>query len=296
MSGTNNTSENPSKILQQHAVAAFFLLTFAYTWSVWGVAYTLTGPDISQLWIIPGIWGPLVAGALVTRVTGGDLRAWAGQATKWRVAPRWYLIALGLPIVFGEASTVVYVFAGTSVEFRLISPQRIFGYVFSFVLVLLFAGGLEEFGWRGFALPRLQAEYTALAASVIIGAAWAAWHLPLVLMGISFGEGPPALYILWIAAAAIVLTWLYNSTGGSVLLCMLFHASNNSADLFAVRGQVSETVELLGTIADIGMWWLAALVLIGVHGIHHLSSRQGPDPVDVGSGLATKSRVSSRDR
>ena len=139
---------------------------------------------------------------------------------------------------------------GVPLSFQFDSPAAVTGFVLNVLLVLLIAGRLEEFGWRGFAIPRLQAEYSALTAGLTVGVAWALWHLPFVLFGWVTGQGPLPLYMIWIVGASLVLTWLYNSTGGSVLLCMLFHAVNNASGLFAPQGDVPGSVELLGSVAD----------------------------------------------
>ena len=148
-------------------------MTFAYSWSVWTIAYLLAGSDASTLWTIIGVWGPLIAGAVVTYDSGGNVRRWAGQATEWRVTPRWYLVAICLPVLLGEASTVVYWLNGVPLSFQFDSPAAVTGFVLNVLLVLLIAGGLEEFGWRGFAIPRLQAEYSASTAGLTVGVAWA---------------------------------------------------------------------------------------------------------------------------
>jgi membrane protease YdiL (CAAX protease family) len=86
----------------------------------------------------------------------------------------------------------------------------------------------EEIGWRGFALPRLQQHYSALTATLILGVVWACWHLPAFFyrdtyVAMGFIGGFPIL-LLSIIAASIIFTWLYNSTQGSLLIVILFHA------------------------------------------------------------------------
>ncbi|HEU6445817.1 MAG TPA: CPBP family intramembrane glutamic endopeptidase [Gaiellaceae bacterium] len=97
-------------------------------------------------------------------------------------------------------------------------------------LLFIFPGsaGGEELGWRGFALPHLQAGRSALAASVVLGVAWGVWHLPLYLVGADLR--PIGLFAPWVVltvASSIVLTWMYNGTGGSLLIVVLFHAASN---------------------------------------------------------------------
>jgi len=93
----------------------------------------------------------------------------------------------------------------------------------------LSTGGInEESGWRGFALPRLQARYRVIVASLIVGYLWSFLHLPY-----DIGEGVPTSWILknrlfWTPLFGILMTWLYNRTNGSLLAPALFHPAMNT--------------------------------------------------------------------
>jgi len=112
---------------------------------------------------------------------------------------------------------------------------------FSWLVVqpLLIGGQLwvvlaEEFGWRGFALPRLQSLYGSLGATLVLGPLWAIWHLPMFFIEGSpqYSENVPAaflMYTLIITCISILLTVVYNRTKGSVLACMLLHGFLNIA-------------------------------------------------------------------
>ena len=86
----------------------------------------------------------------------------------------------------------------------------------------------EELGWRGFVLPRMQARHSALKASLLIGILWGPWHLPLWLTGTE--SHPISLYpafVVAVIASSVFYTWLYNNTGGSLLIVVLYHAASN---------------------------------------------------------------------
>jgi membrane protease YdiL (CAAX protease family) len=124
----------------------------------------------------------------------------------------------------------------------------------TFLYLFLFGGPLnEEPGWRGFALPRLQARFTPLVATLIVGLAWGAWHLPLYLNGFYPSAGPAslpgelALRLLTTLLLSFALTWLYNKTGGNVLDCALMHASFNTASTFIASTHA--TLALLAVVA-----------------------------------------------
>ena len=93
-------------------------------------------------------------------------------------------------------------------------------------LVSLFLRGAmgEELGLRGFALPRLQAHYGPMRASLIIGVLWGLWHLPVLL-----GRDPVSVvaFLLLSIGLSFVFTWLYNGSGGSLIPGLLFHATQN---------------------------------------------------------------------
>jgi len=107
----------------------------------------------------------------------------------------------------------------------------------TFLMIFFFYGAFpEEFGWRGYLLDRLQARWTALAASLVLGALWGLWHLPAFFInGVSQAYMPLVPYLIWACAVSIIVTWIYNNTNGNLLAAMLFHASINfSIQLFPV--------------------------------------------------------------
>ena len=105
-----------------------------------------------------------------------------------------------------------------------------------FIWFFLFGGPLnEEPGWRGFALPRLQSRFSPLVASLILGTFWGLWHVPLHLMGMYYGGAWGALIRIQEIPRAILFTWIYNRTKGSLLLTILFHATINTTGFFLPR-------------------------------------------------------------
>jgi membrane protease YdiL (CAAX protease family) len=128
------------------------------------------------------------------------------------------------------------------------------------VLWFLTWGAGEEVGWRGFALPRLQKERSALTATLILGVVHAFWHLPAFFykdtyMSMGLALGLPML-VLSIVAAAILFTWIYNSTGGSVLMVALFHAVFDMLSVSKAGGASAPA------IMSAVVWVLAPIVVI----------------------------------
>jgi membrane protease YdiL (CAAX protease family) len=137
----------------------------------------------------------------------------------------------------------------------------------------------EEPGWRGFALPRLQQRYGPLWASVILGTLHGLWHIPALFTAL-YGPLPLANllpFILTAALATVLYTWVYNHTGGSILIAMLMHAASNAATpwltaLLKVTGLAAPETGLVGYL--VGHGWLnviafglaAALVVVLTRG------------------------------
>jgi uncharacterized protein len=139
------------------------------------------------------------------------------QLQRWRVYPAWYVIAIFLPtLLVLIAVKLNSLLAGTPTLFHWPQPSQ------SLATVIVPTLG-EELGWRGFALPRLQWRFSALRASLILGVIWGVWHLPIFfLLGASLKLFP--LFVLGVIAESVILTWIYNSTGNSLLIILLAHA------------------------------------------------------------------------
>jgi Type II CAAX prenyl endopeptidase Rce1-like len=130
-----------------------------------------------------------------------------------RVPVPYYCYALGLPPLLYGLVDLVLALLGYEVDPSLLA-ERAPAYLATLVFVAVLGGGLEEPGWRGFALPRLEHRYTPVVATLILGLAWGVWHVPLY--------GPLGFVVPLVLA--FFYTWLYNRTG-SVLLRILLHAS-----------------------------------------------------------------------
>jgi uncharacterized protein len=168
------------------------------------------------------------------------------------------LVAFGLWPALVLAANAIAPLLGEAVPNAPVLPSRPWLplVVESYLWFALYGGPLnEEPGWRGFALPRLQQRHSPLVASLFVGAVWGLWHLPLHLMGIYPGGAWGAVIRVQELPRAVVFTWLYNRTGGSLLIAVLFHATINTTSLFLPRAYLT-TFGLLTLLA-------AGLILAG---------------------------------
>ncbi|MFA9516623.1 type II CAAX prenyl endopeptidase Rce1 family protein [Halopenitus sp. H-Gu1] len=169
--------------------------------------------------------------------------------------------------------SVVHLFNGGDIQ---IAPSPWWHYIVGFLVVLFLAGSLEEFGWRGFAQPRLQERYTALTAATGIGIAWALWHLPLFyLIDVAAydASGFWTSYLFTLVVESIIYAWLFNSTSGGLLFPMLAHSLGNLPPLITPVGDIGRlaqyTPELLSVLLVAG--------LVSYYGREYLSSSV-PEP------------------
>jgi len=184
-------------------------------------------------------WGIVIASLMMTGLTVGKegVAALLRRFLIWRVGCRWYLVAVLLyPAILLAAVLVNSVLTRTAPDFSTALAHGIFGpsaalpvYALPFLLTDAITNG-EEIGWRGYVLPRLQARYSALVSSLLVGVIWAVWHLPK--FAAPGNTSPLGLFALKILADAVMYTWLYNNTRGSLLIVTIFHASGNTAGIF----------------------------------------------------------------
>jgi membrane protease YdiL (CAAX protease family) len=196
------------------------------------------------------------------------------------VGVRWYAFVLLFPAAVSLTTSALFVsFGGSAPDFAhppvlhlyplppellAVGPWPLLPFVFLQTLLLGSPMG-EETGWRGYALPRLQATRSALWASVVLGVLWGLWHLPLFLT-----RGQPlsheffGWYLLGIVADAVLFTWVYNNTRGSLLLVLLFHASIAVTDLFIAPTEAS-------ALLSIAVKWGVVAIVVATAGPIRLS-------------------------
>jgi len=249
--------------IRQHRLITFFVLAYLFSWAYWLVVLGIMERDMLA-WFVPGAFGPPLAALLVTGLVDGrdGTRALLRRCVQWRVGARWYVLALvGLPAL---GLLVGLLTRDWSERFAGSGASVVVTYLATLSFLLVLGGGQEEPGWRGFALPRMQVRMGPLAASVVLGVLWGLWHLPVFILVPGYNSaGADAASIagsvvvftaLGTVGQSLLLTWLFNHTGGSVLLAVLAHASLNAG-----TGLVTGRTASMAVLASYGV---VGLVLV----------------------------------
>ena len=268
----------PMNWFQRHKLMGLLILVFGFTWSILvpvaADSHNLLPVHVPIVLSVLIGWGPALAAILLAGIAGGKagIKQLLRRLLLWKVGFQWYLFALlgpaayilvgiGIGVLLGNPSPSIPMFGA--------APLNV---IISFV-ILLVAGMLlntEEIAWRGLALPLLETRYSALVASLILGLIHTLWHLPYFFTAnrpfyeqLGFGW-----FAAWTIALTIIFTWIYNNTGGSLLLPMLFHNAQ-----FAWQQLLSPS-DVRYFIPSILVLWGIAIVLVIVYGRAYLSRKQ----------------------
>lgn len=165
--------------------------------------------------------------------SSSGLRTYLGSLIRPHGHVIWYVIAfLTFPAIHILGNAITHVLGGRSLAIQGLSSHLILIAAITFLNVFLYTGGInEESGWRGFALPRLQARHSTILAALIIWACHATWELNGdVFMNLIMGghvAWPVISRLVWMPSWTILFIWVYNRTGGSILAPAIFHSSMN---------------------------------------------------------------------
>jgi uncharacterized protein len=216
-----HTLEGAVRAVRERPLVAFFVLAYALSW--WpSLIYLATGSGPPILGC-----GPFLAAVTVLALTTGKsgIKSLFRSMLRWRVGVRWWTIAILAPIVMTVLAAALNVALGAPMPTAddLGNWTSILPTALIILLVPIAGGAWEEPGWRGYALPRLLAGRTALEASLVLGALWALWHVPLFLTGKQHWSD-----LALVLVVSVFVTWLFQNALGSVLVTMTFHAVNNA--------------------------------------------------------------------
>lgn len=250
--------------LKEHPLVLFFSLAYLFSTILWfpqiASAQGLTSSPASIYWHLIGGLGPMLAAILVTGIISGrdGLCELAARALQWRVGVRWHLFVWLAPVaIFIMGAVIVKFVWGVWPDFRLFGRTDEYPrlpLLIWWAANIIFFGFGEEVGWRGFALPRLQKKNNALTATAILSVFWTMWHLPLFLFipgYMKMGWGDFLGLSLSFFLGAVILTWLYNSTRGSILIVAVYHGVSDIVFTTPSPGDLAAVVGILVIILGI---------------------------------------------
>ena len=257
---------NSSKVafIERRPIISYYLLACSLSWAI-QIPLALQAQDVIQsqlpfaLHYLSG-FGPLLSAAYMSWRLGGrqGLRGLFSRLTRWRVGLGWWAVALSPLFALVLLWLVARIIRGdplTLLDLGRVEFLPNLGIGAAFLWIATFGLG-EETGWRGFALPRLQANHSALSATLILWVIWSLWHLPLFF----YMYEPSILpgWLIGLLAGSITFTWLFNSTDGSLLMTVIFHGLFN----FTTGCARCKTGLAAMVISSLVMVWAVLIVVI----------------------------------
>lgn len=291
---------------ERRRLTRFYLIAFAWTWALWipslvwsartGIALPTmeagfsAWAKLSEVGLVfavgfqLAVYGPLIAAfvMLVWAKRGGAdggadmLRDWKASLVKFRVSSGWWAFVLLWPLALAVLVLLASSITGGGVP--RFSAGAVLGSIPLLFAIQLLTSGLEEPGWRGYALPLLQRTHNAENASWYLGLVWAAWHLPYVVY---LNRAAPvwtlpltiAGFGMAIIAMGYVHAWVYNSTG-SVLLNIVLHAWANVTNITVALIQPNPLAPVVLAVFT----WLFVAWLMRRYGKDRLATGLRPEP------------------
>jgi membrane protease YdiL (CAAX protease family) len=274
--------------MKRRPLLAFFALTFGLTWGL-GACFALFPAQLTAVFgkvsvtnplFILAVYAPSISAIVVTGVIDGraGVTRLLSGFLRWRIGVRWYVaIFVGIPMLSAIAMLLSAALARTPLNVDHWYQLFLLGPTGHEIVNAAGAGGAwsvipailgsfladpgplgEELGWRGFALPRLLKDRSALSAGVILGVIWGAWHLPAFLIG-----GTPQnnmffpLFMVGAVALSVLMTWAFKGTGGSILVAVLIHWGFNTC---------SDMTRMPLALFSVGLLVIAAALVVAIEG------------------------------
>ncbi len=263
-----------SEYVKKYPAISMFILTMIFGTVVsLAIATDLLPPEASQL----GALSSSLAAIILVVVEGrrGGLRELLSRFLIWRVGLQWWAFVLLFAVIPSVAGLYLFdLLGGPPVDWSGLPP--LYTVLPMFILYTIAAGIGEEFGWRGFLLPRLQTRHNALVSSLIVGVIWAIWHIPMFFIKgttqyelQSQGGLLPAIlgYSIFVIVSSIQFVFVFNNTRGSVLLAAVFHGASNAwgGYIDVYRGHFG------GILTFIALSVLVSIIIVLIAGPANLS-------------------------
>lgn len=226
--------DSGKRVVPFFALLPYLLLTFGIAWGLLGayiflpqqVAARFGELSASHPGFIIAVWSPAFAAFALVAYYGGAraLHSFLSRLLLWRAPPGWYVyLLIGFPLVY---------FAGAAAKGNLLADPFPFDGVAQMLAAMgfmLILGPMEEFGWRGVALPLLQRRLAPIWAALILGLVWGLWHLPAFFLSGTPQSGWGFMpFFIGSICLSVILTPMFNASRGSILLAVLYHFQANN--------------------------------------------------------------------
>lgn len=257
------------EFIRRKPVLSFALVVVLWTWIFMALVIALVpidpvdGPQFVHVALVFLVASPTVFGLLFARISDGrhGVRLLLARALRWRVGPQWYAASLLLiPAIIGVA-TLVRGLVGAD-----LAGLDLLGNLLFAIPVSLLAAVMEEFGWRGFLLPKALEKHGTLKAALLVGGIWALWHAPINYLGVSrYGaQAVPILLVLLVLpiAETMILAWIFLNTKQSMLLMVLAHFSITCGHILFTLPTLTAGAQLEGDLITAGAFVAAAIVVV----------------------------------
>lgn len=231
-----------TRTLPPRGLAAFFLIAFGFSWSLWYASTLISGVN-PMAFVLAGSFGPALASVAVTAATQGKagvgalFRRYSPRRRRWFLP---YLLALAPGVFIAASGLIPLLLRGEQINEAALHAALLSAPA-TFLFIALAGGGNEELGWRGFALPRLQSALPPFASNVVLGIIWAVWHAPLwEIQATSQAGTSMPIYVLLVVTFCVAFGNIYNFSRGGLLTVVIAHAGVNTASGLKVAAFGSE--------------------------------------------------------
>jgi membrane protease YdiL (CAAX protease family) len=267
-------ADSKKSTFQRYPLAWFFFFAYFFNFALLGLHLYVIKFDTFWLSILQ-VFSPTYSAFFLAALLGGteEIRRLLSGWTRWKVRWVWYLAAFSMILIPLGVATVFILLGNPTPGLQ--SGATAVSFLSALLLAFITGPISEETGWRGFALPRLQAKYNALISSLILGFFWAFWHIPFYLLPGSSSQAnfPLIIFVPIVFALTILFTWVYNNTKGSLLLTTLMHFSFNSTSIFLTGFFGILPQSLLFTVAG-PLLGILMIVVVVIAGPRNLSRRR----------------------
>jgi uncharacterized protein len=244
--------------VRRHPIATYATIAYGMSWAWWlPIAFRHQKVVKGKGWPThyPGLVGPMIAALAVTSMIEGSqgVRDLVRRMFRWRIGAHGWALALGTPLLLLMLG-LVFDSHRSWTDLGLASGLPQFGPIFTWAAFVFINGIGEETGWRGFVLPRLRQQHGLVGSSLRLTLIWGAWHIPLFFVVESFdgfNVGTLVGFVFGLACGSLVLSWLYESTGASILAVAVWHGTYNVAagtGDSAIRSAIVTTVVIVWAV------------------------------------------------